>query len=363
MYNCLLKIRREAEAINYEIEIEKRKTGIDMKAWIVTEPNRSTVADIDLPIPKDDEVCIKVMTAGICGTDMHIFKGEYDGTYPIVPSHEFSGIVTDLGKNAYKFRIGQRVSADPNIYCENCIMCKENKQNFCLDFEALGVTRNGAFAQYLTIPERCVFDIFDIVFEDAAMIEPLSCVVYGQENLKISQGSSVLIFGAGSIGLLHLQISRLNGASNISIVDPISYKRDLAESLGANKTYSPKELELSDQKKKFDYVIDCTGIPSVIESSIGYLKNTGSLLIFGVAPENSSISIDPFEIFRRELKIIGSFALKKTFSKALEIIKNDRVNVSSLISDKLTLEELPDFFSGNVKKKETIKTIVILEQY
>ena len=329
-----------------------------MKGWIITGTENADCQEIQKPIPKDDEVQIKVMAAGICGTDIHIYKGEYFGTYPRIVGHEFSGIITAKGKDVSRFEIGQRVSADPNIFCESCDRCKENKQNFCQDFKATGVTRDGAFAQYLTIPERCVFDIGDIPFEDASMIEPLSCVVYGQDKLKISLASNVLIFGAGSIGLLHLQVSRMNGAASISIVDPVRSKLEIAKRLGADNIYTPDELRSSGLEKSFDYVIDCTGIPGVIEKTIEYVKDAGTLLFFGVAPEKSRISIDPYEIFRRELTITSSFALKKTFGRALELIKNKRIDVKSLITDILDLDELSDYFADIDKKRTGIKTIV-----
>lgn len=328
-----------------------------MKGYFIEKPLYGRVLDAEIPTPADDELLIEVKAAGLCGTDVHIFKGEYFGSYPRIPGHEFSGIVAGAGKNVTKFKIGQRVSADPNIFCEACDACKENRQNFCVDMHAVGVTRHGAFAQYLTVPERCVFELGDLSFTEGSLVEPLSCVVYGQEKTGIPLGSSVLIFGAGPIGLMHSQLSAINGAASVTVVDPFEHKLALAAKLGADHVYTPSEFEKLGLNNSFEVVIDCTGVPKVVEGSIKYAKDSGAILFFGVCPDKSAITINPYEVFKRELRIIGTFALKKTYGKALALAKSGRINLAGLVDKRLALDEAPEFFNSILTGNSGFKTV------
>ena len=156
-----------------------------MKACRIIGKRKIEVTSIKIPKLKDNDILIKVKAAGICGTDVHIFKGDYFSSYPITPGHEFSGIVEKIGKNVTRFKPGDNVIADPNNFCENCYFCRINLQNHCENFEATGVTYDGAFAEYVAVPENSVFNIDGIPFDQAAFIEPLACVVYGQQRINL----------------------------------------------------------------------------------------------------------------------------------------------------------------------------------
>ena len=329
-----------------------------MKAYLIERPNKGILTDVPVPIPADDEILVEVKAAGVCGTDIHIFKGEYYGGYPRIPGHEFSGIVTAIGKNVTKFKVGQHVAADPNIFCEACDQCKANLQNFCEDMHAVGVTRHGAFAQYLTVPEQCVFDITGMTFTEGALVEPLACVVYGQEKADVPLGGSVLVIGEGPIGLMHLQLARMNGAAEVVVIDVFEYKLALATRFGADKVYPADEFEKLDQRSRYELVIDCTGIPKVVEASIKYVKDSGTMLFFGVCPDKSEIIINPYEIFKRELRLIGSFALKKTYGKALKLARNGKINLSALVDKKLTLNKVPEYFDNLDTVNQGLKALV-----
>jgi 2-desacetyl-2-hydroxyethyl bacteriochlorophyllide A dehydrogenase len=333
-----------------------------MKAYVLDGIRSGSIKDVEKPVPGDDEVLIKVMAVGICGTDGHLYLGDYESPYPVIPGHEFSGIIESTGKNVKNFRPGQRVVADPNIYCENCENCKQNRQNFCLDYKGLGGKVNGSFAEYMIIPERCVFDIGGLGFTSAAMTEPLSCVLHGQDNARPGFGDKVLIFGAGPIGLMHLQVCCHNGASQTTIVDLKEENLKLAQGFNADFTV----LSDSALKKKlneispegFDLIIDCTGAPKVLENAFSFLANAGRLLVFGVCPETATLAIKPFDIFRRELKIIGSYSLKKNFNFALSELQTGKIKVDPLIGNKILLDDLPETIVKFSEGKLSMKTIV-----
>ncbi|MDD3174519.1 MAG: alcohol dehydrogenase catalytic domain-containing protein, partial [Herbinix sp.] len=205
-----------------------------MKAFIIQEPFKADVFEVEKPVPKDDEVLIKVVAAGFCGTDIHTFKGEHVTNYPIIPGHEFSGVVEQVGKNVKSFKEGDPVIADPNVFCENCFYCKQNKQIHCEHIEVIGNTRNGAFAEYVTVPERCVFQAGNLDLVQGAMAEPLACVINSHNKVTIPVGAKVLITGAGTIGLMQLIISKRRGASSITIIDIKLDQLELAKTLGAD---------------------------------------------------------------------------------------------------------------------------------
>lgn len=331
-----------------------------MKAYVIENAKNGIVKDVEIPVPNEDQVLIKVMIAGLCGTDAHIFKGSYYSDFPLIPGHEFAGIVEKVGKNVKNFKVGQRVTADPNIFCEKCTYCQQNIQNFCKDFDAVGVTLDGAMAQYVLAPESCVFDIEGMDFTTAGMIEPLSCVVYGQKRARPEVGDSVLIFGAGPIGLMHLQLAKHNGAAFAAVVDVRQDRLDLAKKLGANLTVTSDKIDTLKEQfpEGFNLVIDSTGVPKVVENALTFVKNAGTFLIFGVCPQGSKIEVDPYDVYKRDIKIVGSFALKKTFQPAINLLKNNVIDVKSLIGAKITLDEMPEQMDKFISGKTEMKTVV-----
>ena len=317
-----------------------------MKAYCVTAERQGEVREIPVPVPKDDEVVIEIKAAGLCGTDGHIFHNEYFSSFPLVPGHEFSGVVASMGKNVKGFSKGQRVTADPNIACGHCSYCQESMENFCENFQAVGVTRNGAFAQFTTVPQQNVFSIGDLPFEEAAYIEPLACVVYGQERARPPVGGNVLIVGAGAIGLLHLQLARVNGAATVAVMDVSDSALAEAKTMGADlclKNDGPGQERLRQAYPHgFHMVIDCTGVPRVVEGLVPWVRSGGTLLLFGVCPNDSQIAINPYEVFKRDLTILGSFALRKTFPEAIALLKSGKIQVDALTARNLELDDLPE---------------------
>ncbi len=161
-----------------------------MLAAQIDAPDKTRVIEAKQPTPGPDDVLIKVAAAGICGTDLHILHGEYEANYPLIPGHEFSGTVVAIGDNVTRFHVGDRVTADPNIPCNRCLACQRNEPNQCENLAAIGVTRNGGFAEYVVAPEGNVFSIGDLSFPQAALIEPLACVVWGLKRVQAQAGDS-----------------------------------------------------------------------------------------------------------------------------------------------------------------------------
>jgi 2-desacetyl-2-hydroxyethyl bacteriochlorophyllide A dehydrogenase len=318
-----------------------------MKAGSISAPNRVSVIDAPEPGIGVDDVLIRVRAAGICGTDVHILKGEYEAAYPLIPGHEFSGDVAAVGRHVTRFRVGDRVTADPNIPCNRCYFCQRNEPNQCERLGAVGVTRDGAFAEYVSVPEGNVFPIGDMPYSAAALIEPLACVVWGLKMVEIQPGDSVLIFGAGPMGCLLIQAVKRAGAARITAVDQQAWRLALAASLGATETiiagneaaHQLRALE----PRGFDVVTDATGVPAVIESLFGYAKSRAKIWLFGVAPNGTQVQVPAYDVFRKDWKIIGSFAVNRTFPQSIALIEQGAIQVEPLISHRLALA---DFAAG-----------------
>jgi 2-desacetyl-2-hydroxyethyl bacteriochlorophyllide A dehydrogenase len=300
------------------------------------------------PEPGADEVLIRVAACGICGTDQHIFEGDFFPSYPLIGGHELAGEVVALGAQQFAthLREGDRVAVDPCVFCGTCFFCRRGQGNHCLNWNGIGVTRDGGFADYVVAPTANVYPVGDMDFEVAAFIEPISCVVYGLQRLRVPVGANALIYGAGPIGLLMLQLVRRDGASTVAIVDLKQEKLNLAGSLGAH------EVVLADSAADgslreisplgFDVVIDCTGVPAVVEHMFEHVRNSGKLLFFGVNPPDATVAVSPFDVYRKDLEIYGSFSLRYTFHDALALLESGAVDVKSLLSDRFSIERFPE---------------------
>jgi D-arabinitol dehydrogenase (NADP+) len=311
-----------------------------MKAVLINEPGKYSLTTVPRPIPGPEEVLIKVAAAGICGTDIHIFRGEYEATYPIIPGHEFSGTVVQVGSAVKYYSPGDRVTADPNIPCRRCPACQRGYANQCETLEAVGVTREGAFAEYVVVPEEVVFPIGEMPFRAAAMVEPLACVVWGIKRVQVQPGDSAVVFGAGPMGCLVTQILKSAGASQVVVVDMVDWRLDLAKKLGASHTvigHKADEILLSLNPKGYQIVVDATGVGSVLENAFKYACPRGKIWIFGVVPPKEKVSFLPYEIFRKDLTILGSFAVNQTFHESIALINSGRIQVEPLISHEYPL--------------------------
>jgi D-arabinitol dehydrogenase (NADP+) len=320
-----------------------------MTAAFYERPFEVAVRETPKPTPGAGDVIVRVAACGICGTDQHIFAGHFFPSYPLIGGHELAGEVTAVGEAVEAVGVGDRVAVDPSLFCGRCFFCQRNQGNHCLNWNSIGVTRNGGFADYVVAPQANIYPIGEMPYEVAAFIEPLSCVVYGLQRLALRVASNVLIYGAGPIGLLMLQAVRRSGASSVAIVDLKQEKLELAGELGAEHRVLAGDradaVLRSLAPHGFDAVIDCTGRPEVVEGMFRYVQNEGKLLFFGVNPEDATIRVSPYDVYRRDLQILGSFALRYTFHEAIALIQSGAVRVEPLLSHRLPIERLADALS------------------
>lgn len=330
-----------------------------MKSLQIETPNHAHLIDCPIPTPKTDEVLIRVKASGICGTDVHILRGEYIGQYPMIPGHEFSGVVEAVGAGVTRYQVGDRVAVEPNIACNNCYNCLHNRQNFCLNWQAVGVTRPGGMAEYVVAPESAVFSIGDLEFERGAFVEPLSCVLHGIERAQIRLADKIALLGAGPIGILLLQAARLQGAARIDVAERNAARLDLARDCGAAATFQ----SLDDLNRDvYDVVIDATGAIPVMERSLDFVRPGGTVLLFGVPPSGQKMSLDAFEIFHKGLKIVSSYTSVRNSYQAVALLQTGQIDTSGLISHRLPLSEFTHGVETIEQGKENVRKVMLFPE-
>lgn len=322
-----------------------------MQAVVFTAPGELRITDAPEPVCGPRDVVVRVTAAGICGTDVHIFRNEYYSSFPIIAGHEFCGVITDVGSEAAGLKSGQRVAVDPNLYCGECHFCRNLEGNQCLNLKAVGVDRAGAFAEYVAVPARsCYLLPAHLSDSQAAFVEPVSCVIHALNRLRVWPGDRVLIFGAGPMGLLLTQALRRSGASQVVVVEKQVERLKLARQLGAAAALAPGpalDADLRDLAPYgFQVVVDATGVISVIEQAFTHLRPRGQYLQFGVAPKGAAARLKPYDIFRHDWTIIGSFALSYTFEPAIAWLANNVVDVLPLLSHTTPMAEFVGAFAA-----------------
>lgn len=338
-----------------------------MRAVVFQGPGKMAVKDVPYPTLTPKKAIMKVKACGICGTDLHIYHGHFITRFPLVPGHEMSGEVVEVGSEVTNVKVGDRVTVDNAYYCGECYFCRTNQQNFCLDFRSQGCTENGGFAEYVAVEAKRLYDIGDLSFEEAAFTEPTACVVHGLRKIDLQLGDRVALFGAGPIGLLMLQMLKRAGASYVVVADPNQWKLDKAIALGANEVVlvtDRKDFSAVNKRLKelaplgFNVVIDATGVPKVVENAFKLVINGGKIHFFGVCPNNSQITVNPYDVFLREIKAIGTFAQLYTFTYAVDLLRDRAINVKTLISHEFPLTEFEKAFDVAQHLRDRMKILV-----
>ncbi|MDR1785309.1 MAG: alcohol dehydrogenase catalytic domain-containing protein, partial [Spirochaetaceae bacterium] len=231
---------------------------------------------------------------------------------------------------------GDRVAVEPNIACGNCAACLSNRQNFCENWAAVGVTLPGGFAEYALAPENAVFGIGDLPFTAGAFMEPLSCVLHGVERTPFRMGDRVLILGAGPIGILLSKAIQIQGSCEITQLDKNSARLELAARSGAAHTAQTLE---SLPKDSFDVVVDASGATVLMEKAVDYTRKGGAILWFGVPRQDAKLTLPAFTLFEKGLVMLTSYTSVRKSIQAVRLLRSGKIDVSGLVSHELPLAD------------------------
>jgi 2-desacetyl-2-hydroxyethyl bacteriochlorophyllide A dehydrogenase len=320
-----------------------------VKAVVIEEPHRLDVTRLDDPTPDASSAILSVEATGICGTDLHLLEGDISSArYPVVPGHEFCGEVVAAGRGVTNLRIGDFVAVDPNLPCGHCRFCRVGRSNLCENYRALGVTLNGAAAEFVSVPSANAFPLPpDIPRRWGTLVEPLSCAVHGFDQIGLRMASSYLIYGAGTMGLMLAQLARHAGPSQVDMVDKNPARFELAKRLAADR--AAQSADAFDRSGGWDVVIDATGAAPAIEDGLRRVTRGGTFLVFGVASAEATVRFSPFSVYRDEIKIIGSMAVLHSFERALALLVRGVIDCEAMITHRFPLEEYSaaiDIFKG-----------------
>lgn len=337
--------------------------GRTMKAFVVHGKRDGRIEQVPYPKLGPSDVIVQVHNVGICGTDYHIFEGEFLSPYPIIPGHEFSGVIEEVGANVSGLKPGDRVCVDPTLYCGECEYCLTNRFNHCINWGAIGNTTSGAMAEYVAVPAKTAIKMpASMSFEEGAFVEPIACVVHGMNRLQVQAGNTVLLFGVGAMGLQLVQALAHTGASEVVVVDIDQAKLDLAISLGATRgilSVESDQVLQRDYPRGFDIVVDATGIPKVIQGAFKHLGKAAKYLQFGVTATDAAVELNPFEVYNNDWTILGSMAINNTFIAAFKWILEKRIRVEPILSHKIDLDDVPDLLLKPKDSKMLKAQIVI----
>jgi D-arabinitol dehydrogenase (NADP+) len=318
-----------------------------MKAIVYDAPRQFQYKDVPDPKIRPDDVLVRIDACGVCGTDLHIHEGEFSPAFPLIPGHEFTGQIVEIGSAVDRLKEGQRVVGNSNEACGKCFYCLRGDFLLCTQMQSYGVTQNGGFAQYLRIKADRIFPISRLSSREAVMAEPTACAVHGMEVLEMKPASDVLLFGAGPTGQVLAQLLKLNGAARLVVAAPAGPKLNLIERLAADEVVAMNRNDPELHRRRlaelnptgFDYIIEATGSAFVCEDALRFTRRGGTLLAYGVYPEKASVQFRPFDVMRSEITIKGSFAQIDAFPRALAYLETGKLKVNEIVSDEFELKD------------------------
>ena len=325
-----------------------------MRAVVLEAPGVPSVVDRPDPAPGPDEVVIAVESCGICGTDLHIYDGAFGpATYPLTPGHEIAGRVAAVGRGVEHLEEDVLVAVDPSLFCGHCAFCRRGRGNLCENWNAIGDTVDGAFAEYVIAPAVNVYEVGDALTPpEAAMIEPVACAVHALDRIVVMPGDDILVYGAGTMGLILGQLLRKAGGTRIHLVDRNPDRLPRADQLFADATATDANRFDMDG---YDLVVDVTGAVPAIEDGFGRVRRGGTLLVFGVADAAKVAQLSPFRVYNDEINVIGSMAVCNSFGKARDLVLGGVLDIRSIVTAVRPLEEYDDAIAS-VRKGEGVKT-------
>ena len=342
-----------------------------MKAAVYQGIESITIENIEKPTVSDGGAVIKVESCAICGSDIRIFHhGNPRVNPPRILGHELSGIIESVGKNCERFSIGDRVAVGADIPCGKCNMCESGHGNNCKKNNAMGYQFDGGFAEYCLLndmvidygPVHVIPD--NVEFDEAALAEPLACVINGMEMARVTPGDTVVIIGAGPIGCMMIPISRLYGAIKVIVIDIDASRIRTAEQFGADYYICSKVSDPVDEIKRLtnyrgaDVVFTANAASSTHLDAIHMTGFRGRVNLFGGLADGSHISIDPNEIHYKEMSVLGSHgSTPRQHRFALEMISSKRIDVSRFITHRFKLDDINEAFM-KAENKEGLRVII-----
>lgn len=335
-----------------------------MRALIYSGPHQFSVREVARPTLGAGEVRLRVTRVGVCGTDVHLDGGGFHVRYPLIPGHEIVGEVVESASTS-NLALGDRVVVENGVFCGACQACKGGRFLYCEAITAMGISLPGGLADELVVPVSKCYPVGAMSPDIAVLAEPLACVVHAMDRLRLRPGADVLVLGPGTAGQLLAVMARRNGAARVTVAGSSGVKLDLARRLGAdhvvNVPRGSDALETAVRKVApagFDAVIDATGAVPMLESAVRLARIGGSVLMYGVAREDALLTVSPYEIFQRELTLLGSYAQALDMGRAVAYLQTFPPEAANLVTHRFTLDQYQQALS-TLGSPDCVKAVVI----
>jgi L-iditol 2-dehydrogenase len=340
-----------------------------MKALLLSGYRRLEITDIPIPTSGPGEVLIRIAACGICGSDVHGYDGSSGRRIPpIVMGHEAAGVVAAVGQDVNRIKEGDRVTFDSTVYCGSCTHCLRGNVNLCDNRQVLGVScgdyrRAGAFAEFVAVPARIIYQLPEnFSFSEAAMLEAVAVAIHAVSLVPIHAGSSALVLGAGTIGLLLQQALRVAGCSRVFVTDVDATRLQLSQSLGATAVL-PAGAGLTQEILRVtggtgvDVAIEAVGINQTVTAAIDSVRKGGSVILVGnISPE---VTLPLQKVVTRQIRLQGSCASAGEYPRAIELVSSGKIRVKPLISAIAPLDEGPQWFERLYAREPNLMKVVL----
>lgn len=316
-----------------------------MLGAVLTDVGNLQLLDQQPTSPRPGQVLVRVGTVGLCTTDLHLVDGLFPARMPVVLGHEFSGVVEAVGPGVEDISPGTHVTVDPALPCGRCRACQQGYIELCANFNSHGSTMNGGLAEYVVVDRRQLFPT-SLPSDISCWAEPLTCVLHGARTaLPDSAGRSALVVGLGASGLLFVQVLRALGATHVVGLDRNEDKQERALGLGVMEAHGKLEAAGAGDERGYDLVVDTTASMPLISRAVKFLAPKGTLLLYSVPAPHSILDLRAFDLYRRELRVLGTFAGPYQFRLAIAFLEQGVVQVSPLVTQRFALADVIEAFS------------------
>lgn len=340
-----------------------------MKASVCYKQNDLRTEDLPIPEISDNEVLIKMLACGLCGTDIQKIRGD-SVNKPTVLGHEVVGEIVKKGKNVSKFEIGDRVITAIHVPCFTCHYCNKGHYTICEQFRTNNIDPGG-FAEFIRIPELHLNHLThkvsnNVTDEEATLIEPIACCLHGLKQADIRPNDSVLIMGAGTIGILHAQLAKIKGANKVIVSDMSEFKLQKALKVGCDYAINIKEKNIIDEVNKItdgqgvDVIVIAAGVSSLVADAVNMVRRAGKIIVFSGFDKNKLVTLDVSRFFKDEISIIGTYSVTPyEFPEALALLEKRKLNTEEMITHVYPLKKLSEAIDISTNPEQPVLKVII----
>ncbi|KES19583.1 Threonine dehydrogenase or related Zn-dependent dehydrogenase [Gilliamella apicola SCGC AB-598-B02] len=340
-----------------------------MKASVCYKQNDLRTEDLPIPEISDNEVLIKMLACGLCGTDIQKIRGD-SVNKPTVLGHEVVGEIVKKGKNVSKFEIGDRVITAIHVPCFTCHYCNKGHYTICEQFRTNNIDPGG-FAEFIRIPELHLNHLThkvsnNVTDEEATLIEPIACCLHGLKQADIRPNDSVLIMGAGTIGILHAQLAKIKGANKVIVSDMSEFKLQKALKVGCDYAINIKEKNIIDEVNKItdgqgvDVIVIAAGVSSLVADAVNMVRRAGKIIVFSGFDKNKLVTLDVSRFFKDEISIIGTYSVTPyEFPEALDLLEKRKLNTKEMITHVYPLNKLSEAIDISTNPEQPVLKVII----